>query len=153
MKKMGKFKVAFLSGLVSGVLMDIFDYTIYLILKAFGIKHILYADYMVAALLQGKPSANAFEFISGQFFHLIFTGTIGCLYIYIITRLGEKNDLFKGWLIGGIGVWFVAFMIGVLYKIELYVAAEMLTVICDFFTASLYGIILSVFYNFFEAKL
>lgn len=135
-----KYQKSFLSGVLAGVILDIFDYISYFIQKLFHIKHITYPNYMAAALLQGKPARNVFEFLSGQFFHLVFTGCIGCVYIFILTSIREKNTAFKGWLIGGIGTWFFTFMIGVLYKIELFVAAEMNTVISNFITASIFGI-------------
>lgn len=149
---MDKYKIAFISGVLSGVIMDIVDLMSFLILKAMKITHYLYADYMVAALLQGERSQNTFELVSGQFFHFIFTGTIGCIYIFVLASIREKNSYFKGWLIGGIGVWFTAFMIGVLYDIKIFVQAEMPTVISDFTTASLYGLFLSYFYRLFEKK-
>lgn len=149
---MDKYKVAFISGVLSGVIMDITDLIISLVLKAMKITHYLYADYMVAALLQGERAENTFELISGQFFHLIFTGAIGCIYIFALTFIKEKNSYFKGWLIGGIAIWFVAFMIGVLYEIKIFVKAEMPTVLSDFSTASLYGLFLAHFYKLLEKK-
>lgn len=149
---MDKYKISFLSGVLAGVILDVADYISFLIQKSFQIKHILYADYMTAALLQGKPSKNVFEFLCGQFFHLIFTGFIGCVYIFVLTAIREKNTIFKGWLISGIGVWFIAFLIGVLYKIELFVKVQMNTVLSDFFTASIFGIALSIIYGYFEDK-
>lgn len=146
---MDKYKISFLSGLLAGVILDVLDYLSFLIQKVFHIKHILYADYMVAALLQGKPPHNIFEFICGQFFHLVFTGAIGCVYILVLTFIHEKNTIFKGWLISGIGVWFITFTIGVLYKIELFVKAQMNTVLSDFITASIFGIVLSIIYEYF----
>jgi hypothetical protein len=147
-----KYKISFLSGVLSGVILDILDYISFLIQNLFKLKHILYADYMIAALLQGKPPQNIFEFLSGQFFHLIFTGSIGCIYIFILTSIREKNTIFKGWLFGGNGVWFVAYMIGVLYKIELFIKAQINTVLSDFCTASIFGIALATIYGYFEDK-
>lgn len=144
---MDKYQIALISGILAGMILDVADALSFLIQKAVGLHHILFQDYMVAALLHGKPSQTVFEFICGQFFHLMFTGVIGCFYVVILAFIKEKNSVFKGWLIPGILVWFVTFMIGMLYRIELFVNAEINTVLSDFLTASIFGIAFALIYE------
>lgn len=138
-----KYFVGFLAGLVAVIPMDVLDYLNYVILKTWGYKHILYADYASAALLQGHASKNLFEFMSGQLFHIIHCGMVGSLYVFMLYLTREPSNVFKGWLCGAL-TWFTAFLTGVYFRIELYVQAEMYTVLSDLLTSSLFGIVLAI---------
>lgn len=144
---MDKYQIAFISGTLAGILLDALDAASLVIQRAFGLRHILYLDYLAAMLLHGQPAQGVFEVVCAQFFHLMFTGAIGCVYIALLTLLKDKNSVFKGWLIAGVGIWFSAFMTGVLYRISLFVQAEMNSVLSDFITASIFGIALALIYE------
>lgn len=138
-----KYVIGFIAGLLAVIPMDILDYSIYGLLKMLGYTHILYADYTAAAILQGQPSRNLFEFICGQIFHMVHCGLMGSLYIFILHLSKEGSTLFRGWLIGVI-TWFLAFLTGVMFKIDLFVEAQMHTVLSDLITSSIYGIFLAL---------
>lgn len=147
-----KYKIAFISGMIAGFFMDIGDYLFYFLFKLFGLKHILHAEYMIAMILKGVAPENYFELISGQLIHILFTGILACFYIFVISFMRAKNNLFRGWLMAGVGIWFSIFVVAILFKVKLFTDASIFTVIADFFTASTFGILTAYFYSYFRKK-
>ena len=128
----------FLAGVVGGILMDIISY----ISLKLNIANFHHTDWP-ALILFGQQSANTVEVIFAMIIQLIFVGSLGILFTYLLTTLfSSKNHLFKGWLFGVMS-WFLIYVIASLAKFPELTPLDTGTAITDFVIASVYGMVLA----------
>lgn len=128
---------AFLSGLAAGIIMALFD----IILTGLNFVKHSYYDWAFA-LISGNTANSWAEIIIGQLSHLVFAASLGVLFIYLIKSFKTENLIFKGWFFG-IFIWFGVHVIVNLFDFQPLRHIPLSQIISDFFTASVFGIVLS----------
>ena len=126
------------AGMFAGLIMSILD----LILLARGWIEFAYYDWGLS-LIKGTTAHNLFEMVVGQVTHILFSGMLGIVFAYAVVLVSSQNHLLKGWLYG-IAVWFSVHFVVNLFAFDPLRPIPTSQVLSDFFTASVYGLVLSM---------
>lgn len=136
----------FLAGLVAGLAMNAFSLTSY----SLGITELRYLDW-AALIIYGQYAQNLIEMIFALFAHIIFVGTLGIIFAYLITRIGSLNLLFKGLVYGAI-TWFLLYGVSSVFNLKGVIPLRIDTVASDLVGASIYGLVLAYTLGWLEEK-
>lgn len=137
----------FMAGVVGGVFMNILSY-ISLKLKFANLHH---SDWP-ALILFGHQPTNTAEAVFALLIQLIFVGFLGVIFTYLVDLLfTSTNYLFKGWLFGVMS-WFIIYSITFLAKIPELAPLDTGTVITDFISGSVYGLVLAETIHWLENR-
>lgn len=128
----------FMAGTFGGIVMSILSY--FSIKLDFAELH--HIDWP-ALIIFGHQTTNTVETIFALLIQLIFTGSLGIIFTYLVAQLfTSANYLFKGWLFGVMS-WFTIYVIAFFTKIPELVPLDTGTAISDFISASVYGLVLA----------
>jgi len=127
----------FIAGVAGGVVMDVFNLASYYL----GIAELRFLDWSALVIYGAKPVSIA-ESIFALIAHLVFTGTLGIIFAYLLTFITSTNYLFRGALFGS-AMWFLLYGISLLYKIEGTVPLHVDTAASDFICAIIFGLVLA----------
>lgn len=138
----------FIAGIISALFMNLWDYFSYYILHLSTMRLLDYASVM----LLGKKVFIFWEEIFAQLTQIFFTGMMGVLFGYLITKINSKYYLFKSWLFA-VSVWFVVFAIGSLFKMPYLYKVPTQTSLNNFLESSIYGLALAQTTIWLDSKL
>jgi hypothetical protein len=86
------------------------------------------------------------EVLLGLFTHLIFTGILGAVFIYMLKSVTSRLIYFKGWLFAVVA-WFAIYASTLFYEVEGLFPVATRTAFSNLSSASVYGITLAWFIN------
>lgn len=137
----------FMAGTFGGIVMSILSY--FSIKIDFAKLH--HIDWP-ALIIFGHQPANTVETVFALLIQLIFTGSLGVIFTYLVAGLFTgANFLFKGWLFGAMS-WFIIYVIAFFAKIPELVPLDTSTAITDFVSASVYGLVLAETIRWLEER-
>ncbi|MBF7081784.1 hypothetical protein IT084_02165 [Desulfallas sp. Bu1-1] len=125
----------FLAGLAGGVAMNIVNLASYYL----NIATLRFLDWSAVAIYGHKPH-SFWEAAFAQAAQLVFVGTLGIIFAYLIPVLTSKNYLLRGWLFGT-AVWFSLYGLTLLFQIQDKIPVFLATAVTDFVSASIYGLV------------
>lgn len=135
-----RFTIGFIAGLLAAIPLNIIDY---IFVYLFKLEQSSYMDY-AAVILFGHMHHNIGEAILAQFSQLLFSGILGIFYFYLLKTELEKNHLLKGWVFA-MGAWFFIYSIGTIFKVPVIYKAELGTLVSDFVSVTVFGLLLADF--------
>lgn len=137
----------FVAGVAAGIVMNIFS----LIVVYFNLTTQPFVYWAGSVVYGHNPPFTQGEIILALFAHLVFTGALGMIFIYLIPQVTSRNFLLKGWLFG-ILIWFVIYGIAHLFKLEVVIPTPLRTVASNFAGASIYGLTLAAIVLYITEK-
>jgi hypothetical protein len=126
----------FVAGLIGGLAMNLLNL---LSVFVFHFAKCLYLDW-AAAMLYGNKAASFIEGIIAIIAQVVFTGFLSIGFAHLIPAVTSRNLWIKGWLFGILS-WFFIYAVFILYKVPEFGHRSVESVISNFVTASVYGII------------
>ncbi len=128
----------FMAGTLGGIIMSILSYS-FIKLDFAELHHVDWPGLIIF----GHQPTNTVETVFALLIQLIFTGSLGIIFTYLVAQLfTSANYLFKGWLFGVMS-WFIIYVIAFFTKIPELVPLDTGTAISDFFSASVYGLVMA----------
>jgi hypothetical protein len=126
----------FVAGLIGGTAMNLLNLiSVYFCRFA----KCLYLDW-AAAMLYGHKANSLIEAIVALIAQVVFTGFLSIIFAHLIPAITSRNFWIKGWLFGILS-WFLIYAVFILFKVPEFGHRPVESVISNFFTASVYGII------------
>ena len=145
--KRDHYTVGFITGTVAGMAADLSNF---LLTNVFHFGKIGYDDF-AAVLVFGKVPFSLGQSIVGHFVQLFFSSLVGALFAFWIQRVSARFLLFKG-ITFGLFVWFFAFSIAQIYKLQYLSRFDLGTVITNNVAAIIYGAVLGIILPWFYGK-
>ncbi len=128
----------FTAGLIGGVVINIFGF----ISASLQFSEAPFWEWASIIILGITEVGSLGEHLIGLFGHLIFTGTLGVVFAYLLPAVKSRLYLFKGWLFGVVS-WFVIYSISHLYRVEGTFPLQLNTAVSNSIGASIYGLVLA----------
>ena len=133
-----RFTRGFFAGVVGALAMSVVSYTSFYV---FHFTEMRLLDYAAAALF-GHKVFTLWQEIFAQLAQFVFSGIMGILFAYLLTKITSRNYLFKGWIFG-ISVWFFLFAMGTLYRLPHLFKVAPETAFTNLVASSVYGLVLA----------
>lgn len=127
----------FIAGVAGGIAMNVISLTSYYL----GIAELRLLDWSALVIYGMKPTSSA-ETLFALLAHLVFNGTLGIIFAYLITVITSINHLFRGAMYGAV-MWFALYGISMLYKLEATVPLHVDTAASDLTASVVYGLVLA----------
>jgi hypothetical protein len=143
-------KDRFLNGFIAGIIGGIVGVTGGLISKALGITEMTAVDF-TAMLLYGREILMTSEFIWATIAGIMFTGVFGIIFAHMILLIKSRYLFIKGAVYGFVA-WYVWYSLILNTFTEQIDVITISTSISNAVNAMLYGIVLSISYNFLHQK-
>ncbi len=134
-----KLTVGFISGVIGGVCMNLFDL---ILVYLFRYSDVRYIDY-TAIYIFGNTPVYWIDTLFALLIHIFFTGLLGIVFIYLLSIISNRNLLFKGGIFG-VTAWFIFYSTGFLHQVPLFVKTSWPTAVSDVITSIVYGLILAI---------
>lgn len=131
--------IGFIAGTIAGFVADSANF---ILTKVMKVGRIGYEDF-ASVLVFGQTPATIGQSIFAHIVQLFFSAILGVLFVYWIKRVTEKFLLFKG-ITFGLFVWFFAFSVSQLYKLQCLYKFDLGTVIVNYIAAIIYGVTLGI---------
>lgn len=128
----------FVAGVAAGIVMNIYSFVVYNL----NLTTLPFVHWAGIVVFGHTAPFTPGELILALFAHLVFTGALGMIFIYLIPQVTSKNFIFKGWLFG-ILTWFIIYGIAHLFKLEGVIPTPLRTAATNFGGASVYGLALA----------
>lgn len=141
------FTIGFITGATAGVTADLSNY---LLTEVLGFGKIGYEDF-AAVLVFGKVPFSIGQTILAHLVQLFFSALMGALFAYWIKRVSARFLIFKG-ISFALFVWFFAFSVAQIYKLQYLHKFDLESVIVNNVAAIIYGISLGVVLRWFYGK-
>jgi fructose-specific phosphotransferase system IIC component len=143
-----RYTIGFIAGIIAGFVADLSNF---LLTKVFKIGKVGYQDF-AAVLVYGKIARTTGEILFAHFVQLFFSALLGATFAFWIQRVSERFLIFKG-ISFGLFVWFFAFSVCQLYKLQNLNEFDLMTVIVDNIAAVIYGVLLGIALRWLYRKL
>ena len=135
------------AGFIAALVKNLVDYLLILIHLAKN----QYLDYASFVLYNHRPTFW-FDGLFAGIGETIFAIILGIVFVYLLDKIGWEKPLLKGFLYGVI-IWAFLYTLGHVFRLSIFLLVKWPDVIIDFFTSSLYGIILALYLQFtYKAK-
>ena len=131
------YTIGFITGTIAGFLADL---TNFILTKVLKVGKIGYEDF-AAVLVFGKIPSTMGQSIFAHLVQLFFSALLGVLFGYWVKRVTDRFIVFKG-ITFSLFVWFFAFSMTQLYKLQFLNQFDLETVIVNNIAAIIYGIML-----------
>jgi len=132
----------FYAGVGAGILQNIWSFLSF----ALGITTLRMADWSAIAILgRGGPYSTG-EIALGLIAHLVWSGFLGIVFVYLIPLVTHRHFTLKGLLFGW-SVWFFIYGITLLFKVEPTMGLPLKTPVSNFIGAGIYGLALAWIIN------
>lgn len=128
-------------GFLAGIIADIPQTVINLISYYSNFSQRRLLDEMAIILFSNK-AMDITQTITAITARIIFAGILGILFAHLMKYLTEEHYLFKGWVYGSI-VMGLIYSATSLFKIPELMYTHTYTVISNFITSSIYGLVLA----------
>jgi len=126
----------FFAGILGGLAANIWS----LFSGAIGFTKLRFVDWSSIIIFAHTPPFTLGETAWAFFAQLLYTGILGILFVYLISKATTRNLLFKGWIFGE-AIWFFTYALTTLFKVEGTIPIALTTAISDFISASLFGLV------------
>ena len=133
-----RFTNGVISGTIASIIQNLLTFISYYLLHFAKIRYLDYASEM----LYGHFPKNFIETVFAQMGQILFDGFLGIIFAMVVPLIKKENFLFKGWYYGATS-WFLIFSLGILFKIPSLHHPAWQTVVSNFFSASVYGLVLA----------
>lgn len=133
-----KFTRGFLSGIVGGLVANSVSIV-------FGFLHLTtlrFADWTGIIILGHIPPFSIGEFLFALAVNIGFMGFLGIIFAYLIVLVKSTNLHFKGWIFST-SIWFFIYAATALFKVEGTIPLPLTTVMSNFVTTSILGLVLA----------
>lgn len=130
--------LGFIAGVIGGVFMNLLDL---ILVYLFHWADVRYIDYTAIFIYGNKPSFWG-DTLLALLIHLIFTGLLGIVFVYLLSAISNKSYLFKGGIFG-VFAWFIFYLTGFLHRVPLFEKTTWPTAVSDVITSIAYGLILA----------
>lgn len=137
MVEQDRFTRGFYAGLIAGVLQNILSFLSY----ALGLTTLRMADWSAVIIFGKSGPFSTGEIMLGLASHILWCGTLGIIFVYLILYVKHQHFTLKG-LIFGWSVWFLIYGVTLLYKVEPTLGLPIKTPLSDLIGASVYGLVL-----------
>lgn len=137
--KSDRYIIGFIAGTIAGFIADL---TSFILTHVFKFGKVGYEDF-ASVLVFGEKASTVGESIFAHLVQLFFSALLGVLFIYWIKRVTDQFLLFKG-ISFGLFVWFFAFSVVQLYKLQFLNKFDLETVLVNYFAAIIYGVVLGI---------
>ncbi len=127
----------FYAGIGAGVLQNILSFVAY----AQGLTTLRMADWSAIVIFGKSGPFSTGEILLGLVGHIIWSGLLGIIFVYLIPYINHQHFTLKGLLFGWV-VWFFIYGVSLLYKVEPTMGLPLKTPISDLVNASIYGLVL-----------
>lgn len=135
---MDRFIAGWLSGIVGGILMNIWSFFSYHVLN---FENHRYIDW-TGAVIYGKLPESILEIVIAIILNLLFAGFLGGVYAMIIFVLGSDHHLLKGVIISTFFA-FIFFTVPSLFQEPILKIVEVESVISNYIGAVIWGLSVS----------
>lgn len=138
MMERDRFVRGFYAGSLAGFIQDIWSF----VSLAMGTTSLRMADWAAIVIYgRGGPFSTP-ELLFGIIAHIVFSGFLGIVFVYLIPVITSRHFTLKGLLFGW-ATWFAIYGISLLFKIEPTLNLPLMTPISDFTGAGIYGLVLA----------
>jgi len=128
----------FYGGLAAAVLQNAWSFLAYVL----GLTTLRMADWSAIVILgRGGPFSTS-EILLGLTGHLIWSGILGIVFVYLIPHVTHRHLTLKGLLFGW-SVWFFIYSLTLLFKVGPTLNLPLKTPVSDFIGATIYGLALA----------
>ncbi len=134
-----RFLRGFISGLLAGAIMQALNL---FLVKVLNFGQDLLIDYSGEMLTGSKP-ATILEGAVYSIGHLIWTGFLGAIFVYLLLLINSNFIILKG-IIFSLVSWFLLYGAGIMFEIPLLKISSISTVISIGITGVLFGFALPV---------
>ena len=134
-----RYTVGFIAGIIAGFIADLASF---IMTHLFKFGKVGYEDF-AAVLMFGARAATIGEIIFAHLVQLFFSALLGSIFVYWIKRVTDQFLIFKG-ICFGLIVWFFAFSVAQLYKLQFLHKFDLGTVVVNYIAAVIFGLILGI---------
>jgi len=142
-----RFTKGFIAGLIAGIVLNIVNLISYYALH-YAKKR--YLDY-IGAMIYGRLPITIFEQLFSQLIDITFSGILGIIFSYLLTRVSSKNYLLKGALFST-GMWLISFITITIFKVSFLYRPASQTVFSHFITCLIHGLVLAATFHWLDNK-
>jgi hypothetical protein len=146
--KSDHYTAGFMTGTVAGM---VADFSNFLLTRVFRFGKVGYEDF-AAVLVFGNVPCSFGQSIVGHLVQLFFSSMVGALFAFWIQKVSARFLFFKG-ITFGLLIWFLAFSLAQIYKLQYLHQFDLGTVITNNVAAIIYGAVLGVALPWFYGKL
>ncbi|MCW3489717.1 hypothetical protein [Dethiobacter alkaliphilus] len=137
-----------IAGMIAGIIMNMVSY---LLVRILGFGEDLLTDYM-AEMLFGRPPLMPVESVVALIGHILFTGTLGVVFVYILTIVDSDYIFYKA-LAFAWASWFILYSLGILFEVPLLDKNTVSTIIGHAITATVFGLVLAWLLSAIEKRM
>ncbi len=149
--KSDHYTIGFMTGTVAGM---VADFSNFLLTRVFQFGKVGYEDF-AAILVFGNIPFSFGQSMVAHLVQLFFSSVVGAFFAFWIQKVSARFLMFKG-ITFGLFVWFFAFSLAQIYKLQYLHRFDLGTVITNNVAAIIYGVVLGAalpwFYGKLEAK-
>jgi hypothetical protein len=127
----------FFAGIIAGVPQTILNFISYY----FDFAQFRLLDWMAIIIFGDKP-IDSLQTMVAMVFRILFAGFLGILFAHLMKYFDDEHYFFKGWLYG-IFIMGLLYSFTSLFQVPQLTHSHTYTVISDFLTSSVYGIVLA----------
>lgn len=142
---MDRFVRGLIAGTLGAVIMNIWDFTSFYILK---FSTVLYLDWASIVIYGNKP-VNSIEYVFSLFSQIAWSGLLGVIFAFLIPHITSGFYLIKGAFYGFI-TSFIIFSVPILFKFTNLANLSTTTAISHALGATLWGIITALILHWLE---
>lgn len=149
MKTLDRFTRGLIVGVTTSAIKDALSFFSYYVL------HFTKATYghLMAVFLYGRAPRSIFELLIAQFVELGIEGALGITFIYYAYRTKNKKNLWLKGIFFAYTVYLGAYFTGTFYRLPLIGKPAIETVICNFITTTIFGILMGAMTYWWGKKL
>lgn len=137
--KSDRYITGFCAGIIAGFIADL---TSLILTHLFKLGKVGYEDF-ASVLVFGVKASTLGESLFAHLVQLFFSALLGSIFVYCIKRVTDQFLLFKG-ICFGLFVWFFAFSVAQLYKLQFLNNLDLGTVLVNYVAAVIYGFMLGI---------
>ncbi|MHB1419200.1 MAG: DUF6789 family protein, partial [Bacillota bacterium] len=114
-----------------------------------GVNKLRNLDWASIVTFGHKP-ANMAEAIFGEFANLVFTTILGVAFVYVISRIVTRSNIYLRGIIFGVSLWFFINALAVMYKLpDLNLTFG--SVITNLISAIFFGLVLAIMLRYLDS--
>ncbi|EEG78640.1 hypothetical protein [Dethiobacter alkaliphilus] len=137
-----------IAGMIAGIIMNMVSY---LLVRILGFGEDLLTDYM-AEMLFGRTPLMPVESVVALIGHILFTGTLGVVFVYILTIVDSDYIFYKA-LAFAWASWFILYSLGILFEVPLLDKNTVSTIIGHGITSTVFGVVLAWVLSLIEKRM
>jgi len=126
----------FVAGIIGGIAANIWSF----FSGAIGFTKLRFVDWASIIIYAHTPPFSFGETLWALLIQLGYTGGLGIIFIYLISKVTTRNLLFKGWLFAE-AIWFLTYAITTLFKVDGAIPIALPTAISDFISSAVFGLV------------